>query len=308
MKRTRLFCVLLAAAMLLSLAACGKDDPKESNSLQIGDYALLYKGASIMEDSDGNDALVLTLDFTNNSKDSGSYVWSISETAIQNGAELAIATVFANSDSYDTVIDSQFTDVAPGETLELRTAFVLADTTSKVEVTFEEAFGDKTGKITVDPSTLSREAAGSGTGQDTGTGDILLDWWNGDWYGWWIMTGCSGDYEDLEGAWWDICGAIDIGGDGTGTVTLWDEDYTKSEPMVSASVSLSDDGTSIYGTMTSEGGAFTDIALEHGDWIVDPGLVDYGDMIHIDGDYENGGDAFHYDICLLYTSDAADEL
>ena len=56
MKRTRLFCVLLAAAMLLSLAACGKDDPKESNSLQIGDYALLYKGASIMEDSDGNDA------------------------------------------------------------------------------------------------------------------------------------------------------------------------------------------------------------------------------------------------------------
>ena len=66
MKRTRLFCVLLAAAMLLSLAACGKDDPKESNSLQIGDYALLYKGASIMEDSDGNDALVLTLDFTNN--------------------------------------------------------------------------------------------------------------------------------------------------------------------------------------------------------------------------------------------------
>lgn len=130
------------------------------------------------------------------------------------------------------------------------------------------------------------------------TGNTLLDWWNGDWYGWWIMTGCSGDYEDLEGAWWDICGAIDIGGDGTGTVTLWDEDYTKSEPMVSASVSLSDDGTSIYGTMTSEGGAFTDIALEHGDWIVDPGLVDYGDMIHIDGDYENGGDAFHYDIYL----------
>ena len=84
MKRMRLFCVLLAAAMLLSLAACGKDDPKESNSLQIGDYALLYKGASIMEDSDGNDALVLTLDFTNNSKDSSSYVWCISETVIRH--------------------------------------------------------------------------------------------------------------------------------------------------------------------------------------------------------------------------------
>ena len=192
MKRTRLFCVLLAAAMLLSLAACGKGTPAESNLIKLGDYELLYKGASIMEDSDGNDALVLTLDFTNNSKDSGSYVWSVSETAMQNGAELAVATVFTDSDSYDTVIDSQFTDVAPGETLELRTAFVLADTTSKVEVTFEEAFGDKNGKITVDPSTLSRETAGSGTGQDTGTEDILMDWWNGDWYGWGTMTGCSG--------------------------------------------------------------------------------------------------------------------
>ena len=311
MKRTRLFCVLLAAAMLLSLAACGKDDPKESNSLQIGDYALLYKGASIMEDSDGNDALVLTLDFTNNSKDSGSYVWSISETAIQNGAELAIATVFANSDSYDTVIDSQFTDVAPGETLELRTAFVLADTTSKVEVTFEEAFGDKTGKITVDPSTLSREAAGSGTGQDTGTGDILLDWWNGDWYGWWIMTGCWGSYEDMEGQWWDVCGTIDIGEDYMGTVTLWDEDYTEAEPMVSAAVSLNEAGTSELGTVMSEGGWFTDIPLEHADWIVDPGLLDYDDMIHIIGFYENGDDEFTYDIYLrpwgTYWDDVAEE-
>ena len=156
-------------------------------------------------------------------------------------------------------------------------------------ITLTDLWGNDTVTITFQKEGGSEAAA---------TGDALLDWWNGDWYGWWIMTGCSGDYEDLEGAWWDICGAIDIGGDGTGTVTLWDEDYTKSEPMVSASVSLSDDGTSIYGTMTSEGGAFTDIALEHGDWIVDPGLVDYGDMIHIDGDYENGGDAFHYDIYL----------
>ena len=89
--------------------------------------------------------------------------------SMQNGAELAVATVFTDSDSYDTVIDSQFTDVAPGATLELRTAYVLADTTSKVEVTFEEAFGDKTGKITVDPSTLSREY-----GEEAGTGAAIL--------------------------------------------------------------------------------------------------------------------------------------
>ena len=38
MKRTRLFCVLLAAAMLLSLAACGKGTPAESNLIKLGDY------------------------------------------------------------------------------------------------------------------------------------------------------------------------------------------------------------------------------------------------------------------------------
>ena len=201
--KTKLLYLLLAALMLLSLTACGKNKEStdkelaDSNLLKLGDYELLYKGACIMEDSDGNDAVVLTLDFTNNGEDSHSYLWSISETAMQNGVELAVATVYSDPDSYDaTVIEDQFTDVAPGVTLEIRTAFVLANTTSKVEVTFEEAFGDKNGKITIDPSTLSRESAGSGTAQSAGTGDALLDWWNGDWYGWWIMTGCSGYYED----------------------------------------------------------------------------------------------------------------
>lgn len=143
------------------------------------------------------------------------------------------------------------------------------------------------------------------------TGDTLLDWWNGDWYGWWIMTGCWGYYEDMEGQWWDVCGTIDIGEDYMGTVTLWDEDYTEAEPMVSAAVSLNEAGTSELGTVMSEGGWFTDIPLEHADWIVDPGLLDYDDMIHISGFYENGDDEFTYDIYLrpwgTYWDDVAEE-
>ena len=119
--KTKLLYLLLAALMLLSLTACGKNKEStdkelaDSNLLKLGDYELLYKGACIMEDSDGNDAVVLTLDFTNNGEDSHSYLWSISETAMQNGAELAVAIVYSNPDSYDaTVIEDQFTDVAPG--------------------------------------------------------------------------------------------------------------------------------------------------------------------------------------------------
>ena len=61
---------------------------------------------------------------------------------------------------------------------------------------------------------------------------------------------------------------------------------------------LCEAGTGEHGTVMSEGGWFTNVALEHADWIVDPGLLDYDDLIWIDGDYENGDDTFHYDIYL----------
>ena len=263
--KTKLLCLLLAMPMLLSsLTACGKDKAKDSNLIKLGDYELLYKGACIMEDSDGNDAIVLTLDFTNNGKENASYLWSVNETVMQNGTELEVATVVADYESYETVINSQFTDIAPGTTLEVQTAYVLRDPTAAVEATFEQIFGKKSGKITVDPSTLSRvETTETGMTDDGGltaaTGDALLDWWNGAWYGWWKMTGCSGSYESMEGQWWDVCGEIAIGADYTGTITLWD-DFAADYP----------DDVPYY----------------------------YDDLIWIDGDYENGDDAFHYDIYL----------
>ena len=315
MKQTkpRLLCLLLAGLLLLSLAACGKGGDKptgDPNVIKLEDYELVYKSACIMVDFEGKDALVLTLDFKNNSKEGATYLWMIDQTATQNGTELETTVVYSNPESLDAVTDSMWEEVAPGKTFEIQTAFTLEDTTNKVEVTFEQLFGSKSGKITVDPSTLDRKGASGGsegqTGGDSGGGEVggslptLHDWWNGDWYGWWMMTGCSGYYEeeDMEGQWWDVCGTIDIGEDGVGTIILWDEDYTKAEPMASAAVSLSVEGTTEYGTVMSEGGWFTDVALEHADWIIDPGLVDYTDLIHIEGSYENGEDAFNYDIYL----------
>ena len=312
--KTKLLCLILTALMLLSgLTACGKDkEGKDSNLIKLGDYELLYKGACIMEDSDGNDAIVLTLDFTNNSKENASYLWSVDETVMQNGVELEPASIITDYENLETVVSDQFTDVAPGATLEVRTAFVLKDTTSEVKATFEEFLGSKKGTITVDPATLSRETVSHTEPETTNTtGDTLLDWWNGEWYGWWKMSGCYGDYESMEGDWWDVCGVIDLDTDYTGTIELWDEDYTRSDPMASAQVSLSEAGTGEHGTVMSEGGWFTNVTLEHADWIVDPGLLDYDDMICISGDYEDGDDEFHYDIYLrpwgLYWKDMEED-
>ena len=322
MKRTNLLCLLLAALMTFSLAACGKgeEETKDPNLLTVGDFELRYKGASIMTDYEGNDALVLTLDFTNKSEETTDYFWSIYETAMHNGAELEMAIVYLDEETLESVDDSQYQNVEPGATVEVQTAFELDDTTGEVEITFEEMEGDKNDTITIDLSTVSRESAGGGTASPSGGGTASLtgsnkgekpgggttasggeqprDWWNGDWYGWWLMTDCWGNYEDMDGEWWDVCATIDIGEDGVGTVFLWDEDYTKSEPMASAAVSLSNEGTTEYGTMKSLGGWFTDMELAPADWLIDPGLADYPNLLHINGYYENGEDEYTYDIYL----------
>ena len=304
--KTKLLCLLIAALMLLSLAACGKETTKDSNLIKLGDYELLYKGACIMEDSDGNYAIVLTLDFTNNGKENASYLWSVDETVMQNGVELEVATVFTDYDTFETVIEGQFADVAPGTTLEVQTAFVLNDTTSEIKVTFEELLGSKKGTITIDPTTLNRETAadtepGAALPAAT-TGDALLDWWNGAWYGWWTMTGCSGAYESMAGRWWDACAVIDIGSDYTGTVTIWDEDYSRADPMSQVSVTLNSAGAGEHGTVMSESGYFTNLPLEHADWIIDPAInsrfPDVENMICIEGWYEDGEDEFYYEVYL----------
>ena len=305
---TRFLSLLLIAVLAIGLCGCGGEGQKaESNRIKLGDYELLYKDACIMTDSDGNDAVVLTLDFTNNSKESASYIWSINETLVQNGEELEVAAVITDYASFATVIDKQFEDVAPGETLEVQTAYVLKDAAAPIKVTFEQLFGKKNGTITIDPAALSRETSADSTGSTNTalpapTGDALLDWWNGAWYGWWTMTGCSGAYESMAGQWWDACAVIDIGMDYTGTVTIWDEDYSRADPMSQATVTLNSAGVGEHGTVMSESGYFTNLPLEHADWIVDPAInsrfPDVENMICIEGWYEDGEDEFYYEVYL----------
>ena len=305
-KMKKQLCWLLAALLLLSLAACGKEENADPGHFKLGDYEVVFKSACIMEDTDGKDALVLTLDYINNSKEAASFLWTVSESATQKGTALETATVIADYATYETVLEQQFTDVDPGTALEVRSAFVLNDLTTPVKVRFEQMIGKKYGEITIDPAALSREEAAN-VGTDiltTGipipqeTGDELLDWWNGGWYGWWTMTSCTGGYEEMEGQWWDVCGLIDLDEDYTGTLTLWDEDYSWANPTAWMRVTLNKEGTGPHGTLMSEDGWFTDVPVEHADWIIDPGLVQYEKMIHIESDYENGDNTFHYQMFL----------
>ena len=142
MKRRKLFCLLLAAVMLFSLAACGKgeDETKDPNLLTVGEFELHYTD----------------------------YFWAIYETVMQNDTELETAVVYLNEETLEAVDDSQYQNVAPGATFEVQTAYELIDTAGEVEVTFEEMEGDKNDSITIDLSSVSRESASGGTAQLTG--------------------------------------------------------------------------------------------------------------------------------------------
>ena len=122
MKRdqNRLWCLFLSAVMLFSLASCGKGGGKSSgdpNLIMLDDYELLYKSACIMADFEGKDALVLTLDFTNNDDEAASYLWTIFETATQGGEELESTIIYTDYETLDALTDSKWDEVAPGATL-----------------------------------------------------------------------------------------------------------------------------------------------------------------------------------------------
>lgn len=300
-KSVLLVCLLLAA-MLLGLTACGKEKaPSDPNHLVIGDYVLRYKGAELMTDTDGLDAVVMTLDFTNNGKDAACYLWSVFCTAVQDGTELEGAVIFVSEDSYETVGDSQFTEAAPGETVEVRAAYTLRDTTNPVEVSFSDLSEKYKETITVDPSQLSRASTDPTTMPAEPTDaeeDALLRYWNGEWYGWWTVASADGEFADWKGNRWDCRASIDINADYMGSVMIWDEDLPKDNALCEAEVGLSSSGTGEYGTVISEGGYFMDGELNHADWIVDPALTDYDHMICIDGWYETDEGSFKYEIYL----------
>lgn len=316
-KANKFLCLLLTVMMVLGLTACGKDkqssdQSSDPNHIVIDEYELQYKNASIMTDDEGNDAVVLTLDYTNNSKEDAAFWVTVYEKAMQDGVQLDMAFVYPDPDSYTSITEDKYTDVAPGKTFEVHTAFVLRDTTSPVEVKFSDLFEEKGGTITIGPTTLAREGVQTASDTDTtdmsddssetaalaSTGDPLLDWWNGEWYGWWMITGADGGYESSNNQWWDCCARINISADYTGSILIWDEDMPQENALSEASVTLNSAGTGEYGTLTSEGGYFLRSELAHADWIVDPGIMNYENFICIDGWYEDENGSFHYNIYL----------
>lgn len=92
-----------------------------------------------------------------------------------------------------------------------------------------------------------------------------LEYYEGDYYGWWSYADVIVGDPEMEGAWWDCCMSVDLYADGTGTLTIWDEDYGKDDPLAVVDVTVSvTDGVARF---ASEEGQFMGYPVEHADWL-----------------------------------------
>lgn len=150
MKIKRLLSLFFAIIMVLSFAACGEpekvDDP---NVVEIGDYKAAYTGYEIVKDYNEKDTVVVKFQFTNNSEEAASFLWSFFYTVKQGDTELESGTVFLSEDSLETLFDSEMAEVAPGETKEVSLAYNLVDLTTDVQLDFTDLLETEKDSLTV---------------------------------------------------------------------------------------------------------------------------------------------------------------
>lgn len=162
--RKRALAMIFAAFMALSLVACSSDtsasdtpatggetaetqqetteeptEPETTDSGAVGDYDVTIGDCAFTTDIDGNNAIIVNYDFTNNSDEDIAPFVGISMTAFQDGVQLDAAFVMDTS-VYDAGVGQK--QLKPGASLTgCQNAYVLTST-SPVEVEVGPLFGD----------------------------------------------------------------------------------------------------------------------------------------------------------------------
>lgn len=134
------------------------------------------------------------------------------------------------------------------------------------------------------------------TPSQQGDGDET-QYWDGDWYGWWLMDNCTGQYEGMDQYWWDTCAHIELNDTGDASMVIWDESTTERFPYGSVKLTFtaSQNGN---GKLVSRSGQFGPVTIEQGDWVVESDALEISDCIYIEGTFSAAGGSFDYVLLL----------
>lgn len=102
----------------------------------------------------------------------------------------------------------------------------------------------------------------SPAGEVSGETAALTDWWAGEWYGWWCVTGGTAEYESLSDIAWDAYARIIPGENGTARLVIWDSETGDQAPLAETEMIFSPDDSE-YGAITSVSGSF----FTSGSWL-----------------------------------------
>ncbi len=256
-----------------------KDDDKDTN---LGKYGCTYISVMGMELS--GDDLALMGESWLELKDGGKCIMMLMDDEIEGTWSLSgkkITVTLDGEKAKGSLEDGilELTLEVDGETMELK---------------FDKNAAVSNSGSTDDPGILD------GPGSE-GPGD-KLEWWNGDWYGWWVVADGTGAYEEWIGGFWDSVATITLNDDGTGTIIMWDEDGGEDSLIISVEVEMSE-GFSDYGCLVSVSGNFLDSRVGYYDWMIDSdgdSVSMFDNMICITGTYQdpNNKDTFDYEVYL----------
>jgi len=131
-----------------------------------------------------------------------------------------------------------------------------------------------------------------------------LDWWEGQWYGWWMIFDGDGYYADYINEAFDCCMMLEPT-QGGHRISIWDEDYNSYEDDCLAEVLVEidpDGGDGPYGTAVSvadDGNYFWYGEVGQGDWSIDPEYAGVDHMLIIEGSYtDDEGEYCEYGVVL----------
>jgi hypothetical protein len=116
-------------------AAKANDKAASGEKGKLGNFEVTILDAKKAKDQSGRDAVIISYKFKNNSDEDTTFAAELTAEASQDKSELLYAVV-PNSDDFSSLALSE--PVAPGKSITVQKAFLLADATTPVTATVRE--------------------------------------------------------------------------------------------------------------------------------------------------------------------------
>lgn len=126
-----------------TISANETTESKSKADGQIGDYVCTIKSAEKCKDWSGKDAIKITYNFTNNSKDTESFDFALTDEAYQDGIQLE--TTFLDGGYDELGLDVK---IKLGTTKEVSKIYVLRDDSTKIDIEISELISFSDDKLT----------------------------------------------------------------------------------------------------------------------------------------------------------------